>query len=85
MPTSTIPAGLLTRLHAGEKPLSRYWTSDRHAAACGFFVPGALERDPGTYVGRHRVDDARVGSVIVARFHNAPARLVTLSRMEVSA
>ncbi len=47
--------------------------------------PGLVVRDPGTYVGKHRVDDARVGSVIVARFHNAPARLVTLSRMEVSA
>ncbi|MCA4754776.1 hypothetical protein H8Z60_19805 [Mycolicibacterium fortuitum] len=47
--------------------------------------PGLVVRDPGDYVGKHRVDDARVGSVIVARFHNAPARLVTLSRMEVSA
>ncbi|WP_135452574.1 hypothetical protein [Mycobacterium sp. DL99] len=47
--------------------------------------PGLVVRDPGDYEGRHRVDDARVGSVIVARFHNAPARLVELTRPAVSA
>ncbi|MDG5773911.1 hypothetical protein [Mycolicibacterium fortuitum] len=85
MSQPTIPAGLLLRLHRKGRPLSPYWTSDRHSAPEPGLFPAPLERDPGDYEGKHRVDDARVGSVIVARFHNAPARLVTLSRMEVSA
>ena len=70
---------VMFRLGSGGTPMSTWADEGRHSA-----FPTDW-RDPGTYVGKHRVDDARVGSVIVARFHNAPARLVTLTRMEVSA
>ena len=76
MSTSTVHVGLgvlRTRRHpaVGE---------GHHAADTPYRIV-----DNGPYEGKHRIDDAQVGSVIVARFHNAPARLVTLSRMEVSA
>ena len=87
MSTRTVPAGMLIRLRSGVKPLDLAWIGGgRHAARSTVdYGQGVGTRDPGDYQGRHRVDDAQVGSVIVARFHNAPARLVTLSRMEVSA
>lgn len=85
MSLRTIPAGMLIRLRAGQKPLSRWWSADRHTATGEDFLPTALERDPGDYQGKHCVDDARVGSVVVVPFRNAPAQLVQLTRMAVSA
>lgn len=86
MSTRTIPAGMLIRLRAGEKPRHPAEGQGHHAACSTVdYDQGIGTRDPGDYMGLHRVDHAVEGDLIVATFHNAPARLVTLTRTAVSA
>ncbi|MDH6199241.1 hypothetical protein M2272_005909 [Mycobacterium frederiksbergense] len=70
---------VMFRLGSGERPVSPGWDEGRHC-----LVP-AEWRSPGDYEGKHRIDDARVGSVVVVPFHDAPAKLVQLTRTAVSA
>ena len=89
MPTSKVPAGMLIRLRAGETPMGPQLGEGRHAAHGlpngVLYAAGVGYRDPGDYMGLHRVDHAIEGDLVVVPFHDGPARLVELTRTAVSA